>query len=557
MTLDVLPSYQALKDHAKFITKLHVKDLFEGDPKRFDRYSFQAPHVFYDYSKNRVTEETISLLSQLTAEAGLEAKVKALFCGTGENGDLLNNTEDRGVLHTALRLPKSSLTQTTSYSPSQDILDEILECRIQIQEFVDKIHQQEVLGYTGKPIDTLVSIGIGGSYLGPKTVTEALSPIAKEGLSCHYIANVDSSDSHQVLSQIVPESTIFLIQSKSFGTQETLTNAQTVKNFLLEHGMLQEDLGMHIYAVSSNIEAAIAFGVKEENIFPMWDWVGGRYSLWSAIGLPIAFMIGNEHFEALLQGAHEMDEHFISAPFEQNMPSLMAMLGIWYHSFFGADSHAVMPYDQYLSFLPDHLQQLDMESNGKHVSTKGKALTYHTGPIIWGGTGTNGQHAFHQLLHQGTKLIPCDFIATLDTHHPSGSHHKMLLANCLSQTQALMQGRSERQAFQELLNRGYDEPKAKLIAKHMEHKGNQPSNTFLIEKTLPKSVGALIAAYEHKVFVQGVIWELNSFDQWGVELGKKLGNEVLKQLEDADSNIAADSSTAGLIAEYHRFHENK
>ncbi len=556
MTMDVLPSYLALKDHATHCSELHMKDLFASNPQRFSAYSFQAPHIFFDYSKNRITDETLGLLAQLASEADLDNKIQALFTGTDQQGRVLNSTEERAVLHTALRLPASRLLSAGELSPDEELRREVLQCRQQIAGFVDDIHQQKIVGYSGKPIDTLVSIGIGGSYLGPKTVTEALAPISKKGLSCHYIANVDSSDSHQVLTKIRPESTIFLIQSKSFATQETLTNAKTVRSFLLSQGMSEQDLGMHLYAVSSNIKAAIEFGVREENIFPMWDWVGGRYSLWSAIGLPIAFMIGKQHFESLLQGAYDMDEHFRSAPFEQNMPTVMAMVGIWYHSFFGADSHAVMPYDQYLSFLPDHLQQLDMESNGKHVSSEGKALTYHTAPIIWGGTGTNGQHAFHQLLHQGTQLVPCDFIATLDTHHPTSDHHKMLYANCLSQTQALMAGRSEEQAYQELIEKGYDRTRAALIAKHMEHKGNQPSNTLLIEKTLPKSVGALIAAYEHKVFVQGVIWGLNSFDQWGVELGKKLGNEVLKQLDTPNAKTDQDSSTQGLIAEYHKFHQS-
>ena len=556
MTLDELPSYKALMDRAKKCSERHMRDLFAKDPARFQKYSFQAPHVFFDYSKNQVTDESLSLLSKLAIEAQLPEKTKALFSGKDSKGKLLNNTEERSVLHTALRIPKSLLTQVSGdYFPNQDIQEEILSCRLKIERFVNKIHNAEILGSTGLPIDTLVSIGIGGSFLGPQTVTEALAPISKDGLSCHYIANVDSTDSHKVLCSINPETSILLIQSKSFGTQETLANAQTARDFLIQSGISESKLGAHLYAVSSNIKAASEFGVEEENIFPMWDWVGGRYSLWSAIGLPIAFMIGNDNFEALLQGAYEMDQHFISAPFERNMPTLMAMLGIWYHSFYGTDSHAVMPYDEYLSYLPDHLQQLDMESNGKHVSSDGKPLTYHTAPIIWGGTGTNGQHAFHQLLHQGTKLIPCDFIATLDTHHPTGLHHKMLLANCISQTQALMQGRTQEEAKRELLSKGYDETKAELISKHMEHKGNQPSNTLLIEKTLPKSIGALIAAYEHKIFVQGVIWGLNSFDQWGVELGKKLGNEVLKQLEEPGTSSSQDSSTQGLIAKYHEFHQ--
>lgn len=556
MTLDVLPSFQALMDRAKTCSERHMRNLFVKDPKRFEKYSFQAPHVFFDYSKNRITDETLSLLEQLSREAKLSENIKTLFSGKGEQGELLNNTEERSVLHTALRLPKRSLEKASGpYLPDQAILDEILECRLKMESFVEQAHQGEILGSTGKPIDTLVSVGIGGSFLGPQTVTEALAPMSKKGLSCHYIANVDSTDSFKVLSKVNPETSIFLVQSKSFGTQETLANAKTARKFLLENGISEADLGDHLYAVSSNIKAAVDFGVKEENIFPMWDWVGGRYSLWSAIGLPIAFMIGNENFEALLQGAHDMDQHFISAPFEKNMPTLMGMMGVWYHSFFGADSHAVLPYDEYLSYLPDHLQQLDMESNGKHVSRDGEPLYYHTAPIIWGGTGTNGQHAFHQLLHQGTQLVPCDFIATLDTHHPEGSHHKMLLANCFSQTQALMQGRSQEEAKQELLQKGYDEEKAEFISKHMEHKGNQPSNTLLIEKTLPQSVGALIAAYEHKVFVQGVVWGLNSFDQWGVELGKQLGNKVLKQLEEPGSRADQDSSTLGLIAQYHKFHQ--
>lgn len=555
MTMDVLPSFQALKQHAQKNKLRQMRTMFAQDKERFERFSFQAPHIFFDYSKNRISNTTLRLLGQLANEAAITQHTDALFTGSQVDGHLINNTEERSVLHTALRLPLDKLDSSVIGSPPSAILKEIADCRSKMASFVNAIHKQEIKGYTDKPIDTLVSIGIGGSFLGPKMVTEALNPYAKEGLQCHYIANVDSSDCHSVLSCINAETTIFLIQSKSFGTIETLTNAQTVKQHLIDQGISAEHLAKHLYAVSSNIKAAQDFGILAENIFPMWDWVGGRYSLWSAIGLPIAFLIGMDGFNDLLEGAHDMDEHFRSAPLERNMPLLMGLLGVWYHSFLDAQSHAVLPYDKYLTFLPDHLQQLDMESNGKHVSRDGKTLSYHTGPIIWGGTGTNGQHAFHQLLHQGTMLIPSDFIVALSSHHPMGQHHELLYANCLSQTQALMQGKSIEQSYQELVNKGVNEEKAQLLAQHMENTGNQPSNTLLLEKTSPHSIGALIAAYEHKVFVQGLIWGLNSFDQWGVELGKVLGKDVLTQLTESTSNPNNDASTEGLIAKFHAFNK--
>jgi len=547
MTLDALTTHDTLKTHAETFQHKHMRELFEIDPTRFQRYSAQGPQVFLDYSKNRITDETLELLFEAAREAGLDKKINALFTGDMIGGQPINNTENRAALHTALRQPSADAPLILD---GQDINQEVHACRQKMAEFIEKIHSKKLLGFTGKPIDTLVSIGIGGSFLGPKMVTEALKPYAIEGLNCHYLANIDGTDLAQTLDKIEPETTLFLLQSKSFSTLETLQNAIEVKAFLKRSGVSEQEIEKHFIAVTSNRKAAIAFGINEDNIFPMWDWVGGRYSLWSAIGLPIAFLLGMDNFEALLEGAHEMDQHFLNTDFEKNLPVIMGLLGVWYHNYFDADSYAILPYDQYLQYFPDHLQQLDMESNGKSVSRNGVPLNYHTGPIIWGGIGCNGQHAYHQLLHQGTRLVPSDFITTLKSHHPVGDHHKYLYANCLSQSQALMQGKTYEEAHEELIHSGLSSEQAGSLAHHKVIKGNKPSNTLILDTLTPKSMGALVALYEHKVFVQSVLWDINAFDQWGVELGKTLGNNLFAALKADAPSSTFDSSTTGLVNKY-------
>tara|TARA_R110002167_G_scaffold6896_3_gene32549 strand:- start:2725 stop:3990 length:1266 start_codon:yes stop_codon:yes gene_type:complete len=419
-----------------------------------------------------------------------------------------------------------------------------------MQAFLEKVHNKQYLGAKGKPINTLVSIGIGGSFLGPKMVTDALRPYSLKGFQCHYVANIDSTDLYDTLSNIDPNSTLFLIQSKSFTTLETLENANAVKSHLKKIGFSDSDIAQHLAAVTSNEQVALDMGISTDRIFPMWDWVGGRYSLWSAIGLPIAFLIGMNNFKSLLSGAHEMDQHFLNAPLAQNAPALLGLIGTWYQIYFHTTSHAILPYEQYLKTFPDHLQQLDMESNGKHVSRSGEALTYNTGPIIWGGIGCNGQHAYHQLLHQGTHLLPSDFIACLTTHHPIAQHHKHLFSNCLSQSKALMAGKSRDEAIEELLQQGMSEHEANKLAPHKENNGNQPSNTLILKELSPETLGALTALYEHKTFVQSAIWGINPFDQWGVELGKNLSKEIFQAMSNEQLAEKLDSSSLGLLNLY-------
>lgn len=546
MRLDDSLLHQTLKTHAAEIKKKSMREMFRDEPKRFEQYSIQGPHIFLDYSKNIINDTTLEFLFDTAKSAQLSEQIKALFSGTTFNGRLLNNTEDRSVLHTALRQP----LDTSLMLNGKDIMQDIRRCREKMADFLTKIADKKTLGYTGKPIRTLVSIGIGGSFLGPKMVTEALTPYAQKGYQCHYVANIDPSDLAEVLKKIDPETTMFLVQSKTFSTLETMENAKAVKQWLLDSGLSQLQIRQHFIAVTANTKAANEFGIDDAHIFPMWDWVGGRYSLWSAIGLPVAFLLGMKDFEALLRGAYDMDQHFLHTEFEQNLPVIMGLLGIWYHNYLGADSYAILPYDHYLQYLPNHLQQLDMESSGKHVDRDGKLINYHTGPVIWGGPGCNGQHAYHQLLHQGTRLIPSDFIVPLKSHHHISSHHAYLFANCLSQSQALMQGKTHDEALQELLAAGQTQKEAEQLAPHKEISGNKPSNTLLLEQATPESVGALIALYEHKVFVQGALWNINSFDQWGVELGKSLSTDLFNALSTDETNKHFDASTAGLLKQY-------
>lgn len=532
-------TWQALAAHSQQIP--HMRELFAGDPARFSNMSLSTCGLFLDYSKNRATPETLNLLLTLAQEAKLDAKIKAMFAG-----DIINTTEKRAVLHTALR----STAEQTIIAEGQDIVPEVQQTLNKMQQFVTSVTSGQWKGFTGKAITDIVSIGIGGSFLGPKIVSQALRPYWITGLNCHFVANVDGTSISEKLKLLDPETTLFIMSSKSFGTQETLTNTLTAKAWFLAKGGSQSDVAKHFVAVTSNVAKATDFGIDADNIFPMWDWVGGRYSLWSAIGLPIALLIGMDNFRSLLKGAQQMDAHFANAPLAENMPVIMGLLSLWYGNFFNAQSHVVLTYDHYLRGLPAYFQQLDMESNGKSVTLNGTHVDYSTGPVIWGGEGTNGQHAYHQLLHQGTALIPADFIMPLQSHNPIGEHHDQLASNCFGQTQALMQGRTLDEALAELSKSNLSDEEKLLIAKHKVMPGNKPSNTLLMDKLTPETLGALIALYEHRTFVQGAIWDINSFDQWGVELGKSLGNDVLARIGAEQDATALDASSNGLINLY-------
>lgn len=540
--------WQTLVDHQQAMKAVHMRDLFDRDPQRFERYFAEAAGLSLDYSKNLITDDTLAHLMALARRCRLPAKIEAMF-----RGDRINNSENRPALHTALR----NLSDEVIEVDGSDIMPEVRSTLARMEEFVWRVRSTQWRGFTNKPFTDVVSIGIGGSFLGPKLVSASLKPYWHGRLNCHYVANIDGSHITEVLRHINPETTLFLIQSKSFRTQETLENTRVAREWFLHNGGSEERIGKHFVAVTANTSEAVRFGIAEENIFPMWDWVGGRYSLWSAIGLPTALTIGMDNFRALLSGAHAMDKHFRTAPLEQNLPVLMALLGVWYGNFWGADAHAILPYDHYLRGLPAHLQQLDMESNGKCVTRDGTPVDYETGPIIWGGAGANGQHAYHQLLHQGTKLSPADFIIPLHTHNPVADHHAILFANCLSQTQALMRGKTEAEAVRELEAEGLDQAAIRQLAPHKVIPGNKPSNTLLFERATPRTVGALIALYEHKTYAQGVIWDVDSFDQWGVELGKQLGQDILTRLLDSDPDESTtDSSTDGLIRLFRNRHLN-
>ena len=534
-----LAAWQVLTAHQQEMASVSMTSLFENDAHRAEKYCAHAAGWTLDYAKNRANDKTLSLLTELAKEAGLESAIKGMFSGAH-----INNTEDRSVLHIALRASQAQETLTVD---GVNVLAEVRATLKQMEQFVAQLHSGEWKGYSGKTITDVVSIGIGGSYLGPKVVAEALTPYKKDGIKVHFVANIDSSDITGKLKQLNPETTVFVISSKTFGTLETLSNANAARDWFLSNGGSQDNVSKHFAAVSSNVKKAVDFGMAEENIFPMWDWVGGRYSLWSAIGLPVAIAVGMDNFYALLDGAHQMDEHFRTAPFEENLPVIMGALGVWYINFHNAQTHALIPYDHYLRAMPAHIQQLDMESNGKANLLNGDGVATDTGPIIWGGAGTNGQHAYHQLLHQGTRLVPVDFIAPLTSHNPIGEHHVHLIANCLSQSQALMVGKTLEQAKQELRDAGASEDQVEAVAPHKVIQGNRPSNTLFTDKMTPATVGALIALYEHRTFVQGTIWGINSFDQWGVELGKVLGTDIYNRLVSDSDNSALDASTQALI----------
>lgn len=533
-----LPSWQALKLHQKEIAPLHMRDLFQQDPQRFSRFSLDQGDFLLDYSKNRITEKTFALLMQLARETQLSQWTEKMFAG-----EAINFTEGRAVLHTALRNRSNKPVQVDG----KDVMPDVKRVLAHMREFSEQVRSGQWLGYSGKAITDIVNIGIGGSDLGPVMVTEALKHYEKPGLNVHFVSNVDGTHLVETLKRIAPETTLFVIASKTFTTQETLTNARSARAWFLRAAKDEAAVARHFVAVSTNAGEVAKFGIDTANMFEFWDWVGGRYSLWSAIGLPIALYLGMDHFEALLDGAFEMDEHFRHAPFEQNMPVILGLLGIWYNNFFGAQSHAVLPYDQYLHRLPAYLQQLDMESNGKRISRNARAVDYQTGPVIWGEPGTNGQHAFYQLIHQGSKIIPADFLMPIDSQNPIGEHHRILIANFFAQTQALMQGKTEGEARAELEAAGISGKQLKQLLPHKVFPGNKPTNSILMRKITPHTLGSLIALYEHKVFVQGIIWNLNSFDQWGVELGKQLASNILPELAHDKTATRFDASTNGLI----------
>lgn len=533
-----LASWQALATHREQLGDFKLRQAFAEDPRRFARFSLNDCGLFLDYSKNLITTATRELLVGLAMETGLQQAIQGLF-----NGDLVNASENRPALHTALRRPIGDKVQVDGV----DVMPEVHRVLNRMSELVGQVHNGLWRGYSEKPITDVVNIGIGGSFLGPQLVSEALLPFAQRGVRCHYLANIDGSSFHELAARLRAETTLFIVSSKTFSTLETLKNARAARSWYLARGGSEGELHRHFMAVTSNTRAALAFGIREENILPMWDWVGGRYSLWSAIGLPIAMSIGTSNFKELLAGAYCMDEHFRSAPFERNMPVLLALLGIWYGNFWGAQSHAILPYDHYLRNITKHLQQLDMESNGKHVRQDGSTVAMATGPVIWGGVGCNGQHAYHQLLHQGTQLIPADFIVPVSSYNPVDDHHQWLFANCLSQSQALMLGKSREEVEAELRAQGLAEEQVRRLAPHKVIPGNRPSNTLVLERVSPGRLGALIALYEHKVFAQSVIWGINAFDQWGVELGKQLGKDVYSRLVGSGEGAAGDASTQGLI----------
>ncbi|RBW51079.1 glucose-6-phosphate isomerase [Marinobacter sp. F3R11] len=539
-TLTSTPEWQKLTACRESLKNTPMRALFADDPARATRYFINGAGLSLDFSKNRLTDDVFEALMALARRCKLEERRAALL-----GGDKVNVTENRPALHTALRNPEAGSLAVDGV----DVIAEVNTTLKRMDAFVQEVLSQSRRGYTGKAFTDVVSIGIGGSFLGPKLVTEALQPYRKASLRCHYVANIDGTEICETLAKVNPETTLFLVQSKSFGTRETLENSKVAREWFIERSGNTQAVASHFIAVTANKSAAQAFGIDPENVFPMWDWVGGRYSLWSAIGLPVALTIGMDNFRALLAGAHAMDTHFRDTPLEENLPVVMAMLGIWYNNFWDAETHAILPYDHYLRSLPDHLQQLDMESSGKQVSQQGESLDYQTGPVIWGGVGANGQHAYHQLIHQGTRLIPADFIIPLQTHNPVATHHADLFANCLAQSRAMMAGKTLEEAKAELAASGESEADIERLAPHKVIPGNQPNNILMMEKVTPASVGALIALYEHRTFVQGVIWDIDSFDQWGVELGKKLGQDILPRLlESSAEGKASDSATDNLIS---------
>jgi len=536
-------SFKYLTDHFQSLKEMKMRDLFAEGLNRFDQFSIRFEDILLDYSKNRITRDTRGLLIELAKECGLQEAIEAMF-----NGETINETEGRAVLHTALRNPERSGLMHDGH----DILPDIHEVLDQMKRFSEQVISGEWKGGTGKAIEHIVNIGIGGSDLGPVMVTEALKPYSNH-LQLHFVSNVDGTHIAETLKKIDPETTLFMIASKTFTTQETMANAFSARQWFLDNGGTDASVARHFVAISTNEKGVREFGIDPENMFGFWDWVGGRYSLWSAIGLSICCSVGFNNFRELLAGAHAMDKHFRSSEFDQNIPVILALLGVWYNNFFGAESQAILPYDQYMHRFAAYFQQGDMESNGKSTDRNGRSVDYQTGPIIWGEPGTNGQHAFYQLIHQGSKLIPCDFIAPAQTHNPLGEHHTLLLSNFFAQTEALMNGKTHDEVVAELKASGKSADQIGELAPFKVFEGNRPTNSILVKKITPHVLGSLIAMYEHKIFVQGVIWNVFSFDQWGVELGKQLAGQILPELRTDAEIDTHDSSTNGLINAYKKW----
>lgn len=534
-------AWQKLSTHFDQMSGVHMRDLFSENPNRFNEFSIRFNDILVDYSKNIITAETMTNLQSLASECGVKEAIEAMF-----SGDKINATEGRSVLHTALR---NQSDRAVNFD-GQDVMPDVRAALAKMKTFADKVTGSTWFGYTGKPVKYIVNIGIGGSDLGPVMVTEALKSYGVEGIKTFFVSNVDGTHMAETLKQVNAEETLFMIASKTFTTQETMTNAHSARTWFLAQGAAESDIAKHFVALSTNASAVAEFGIDTANMFEFWDWVGGRYSLWSSIGLSIACTIGYDNFEELLTGAFEMDEHFRAADFDQNLPVLLALIGLWYGNFFGSESEAILPYDQYMHRFAAYFQQGNMESNGKYVGRDGKAVDYQTGPIVWGEPGTNGQHAFYQLIHQGTKLIPCDFMAPALSHNPVGDHHEKLMSNFFAQTEALLNGKTLEEVTAELKATGKSVEEIEEIAPFKVFQGNKPTNSFLFNKLTPKVLGSLIAMYEHKIFVQGVIWNVYSFDQWGVELGKVLAKKILPELENDAEVSSHDASTNGLINAY-------
>ena len=534
--------WQDLKKHFDDIKNVQMRDLFKDDEQRFEKFHLALDDFLFDFSKNRINDKTLGLLNKLAIKADVEDWRAKQF-----SGDKINTTEDRAVLHTALR----SQDDDPIFVDGIDVKPEVKKVLKQIESFSNSINDGSWKGFTGKKINTIVNIGIGGSDLGPAMVCKALQTFSHKDLHIHFVSNVDGADLALTLEQCDPETTLFIVASKTFTTQETMTNAFSARHWFLNHAKNNDAISQHFVAVSTNTEKVKEFGINEENMFIFWDWVGGRYSLWSSIGLSISIFLGYENFKALQTGAYEMDQHFLHAPIEKNMPIQMALIGIWYNNFFKFNTQAILPYDQGLSLLPSYLQQADMESNGKFIDRDGKRVCLETGPVIWGESGTNGQHAFYQLIHQGTQFVPCDFIMPIKSHYNPGDkknlHHKILMSNLLAQSQSLMMGKTIDEARSELINSGLSDQEISSLLPHRSFEGNRPSNTILFEKLTPKNLGRLLALYEHKIFVQGIIWNINSFDQWGVEYGKQIARLVLPKIQGEKTTSCFDASTNNLI----------
>jgi glucose-6-phosphate isomerase len=539
--LTQLSSWKALEQHQQEIKNTHMRDLFEQDPERFERFSLKLNDILYDYSKNIIDEQTMTLLLQLADDCDVGGWIRKMF-----DGEHINTSEDRAVLHTALR----NLSGQSLMVDGIDVMPEVQEELARVKKLAEAIRTRQWRGYYDQPITDVVNIGIGGSFLGPLMVTEALRPYALHDLRIHYVANIDENHINDTLESLNPATTFFIIASKSFTTQDTMVNAETAREWHINKVGNEDHIHKHFTAVTANPEAARKFGIADENIFRMWDWVGGRYSLWSAISLSSVIAIGADNFDELLKGAYQVDEHFRNAPLKENIPVIMAMLGIWYNNFFDAQSYAVLPYDQHLHKLPGYLQQADMESNGKSVDRQGNPVDYTTGPILFGEIGIAAQHAFFQLLHQGSKLVPADILAPVTNLHCIARHHRALMSNVFAQAEALMKGKTEQEAYEELKATGMAEDKIQALLPNKIFPGNRPTSTFLFNQLSPATLGALIAFYEHKIFVQGIVWNINSFDQWGVELGKQLATSILHELADDDVTGSHDSSTNGLINYY-------